>query len=246
MYLSEEMREIVELVRPWQMATVPKVRVGNANDGGYVMAAVALEADALLSIGIGWDVSFDLELAERGARVLQFDHTLDPGYLPGGVEHPNFDLQRLGWGPRSEGDLLSLADMIERMDDPAPSRPCLSFDVEGAEYEAITTVTVDQLARFETIACELHDWHRLGEPEFNRSVRALLAKLAAGHAPVHVHANNNRGAVTVAGVTLPEVLEVTYLRRDLDEFPAVSTDPMPGPLDNPNNPYLPDLEIRLG
>jgi hypothetical protein len=40
---------------------------------------------------------------------------------------------------------------------------------------------------------------------------------------------------------MPKVLELSFLRRDLDGFPGLADDPIPGPLDRPNHPYMADL-----
>ena len=55
--------ELLKLIRPWSMRTQQKLRVGNPFDGGYVLPAAILNCDAVVSIGIGHDVSFDHVLA---------------------------------------------------------------------------------------------------------------------------------------------------------------------------------------
>ena len=74
---QQDVLEALDLLRPWATRRTPKVRVGNDYDGGYVLPAVALQCDVVLSIGVGHDVSFDHVMAERGARILQFDHTVE-------------------------------------------------------------------------------------------------------------------------------------------------------------------------
>jgi hypothetical protein len=241
---ATHMSDLMRRIRPWACSS-PLVRVGAEFDGGYLVPDLIFRCDALLSIGIGWDVSFDLALAERGATVLQFDHTLEAGYLPGGVDHPNFRLQRLGLGTITHGDLLSLDDMVQQIDSLTPAHPSLNFDIEGAEWSTITAAHTEQLSKFEVIACELHDLHRLGEPEFFASVVQTITALTTHHRSVHVHPNNNRPAITIAGVDIPEVLEVSFLRADLATFTPIDQLELPHPLDTSNNPYLPDLSITF-
>jgi hypothetical protein len=52
--------DLLKLIRPWTMRDNQKVRVGNAYDGGYVLPAAIARCDAVVSIGVGHDVSFDL------------------------------------------------------------------------------------------------------------------------------------------------------------------------------------------
>jgi glycosyltransferase involved in cell wall biosynthesis len=238
---QHEVLSLLRMIRPLAMANGTKVRVGNPFDGGYVLPDRALGCDALLSIGVGHDVSFDLAFANRGAMVVQFDHTVDASPSA----HANFRFHKFGWGAKTSGDLLSFTDMRSAFGAVAARRPMLKFDVEGAEYDALAATSHDDLAEFEVITCELHDFARIGERDMFERIRTTLEKLTRLHAPVHLHANNYRGLTLIAGVPVPEVLELTLLRRDLDQFPGASDDPMPGVLDRPNNPTVSDICLRV-
>jgi len=228
--------DLLALMRPLSMRRHGKVRLGNAYDGGYVVPDAALQADAIVSIGVGPDVSFDLALAERGAKVIQFDHTVDK--LP--VEHPSFHFFKKGWGPRTEGEFLCLNDICAQLEG-KPQHPLFKFDIEGAEYEIFETIKPEDLLPFEVICCELHGFSKLSDESFFARIKHLLECLNRYHAPVHLHANNYAGMVLVEGVPIPEVLELSYLRRDLDSFSGYSREPIPGPLDKPNHPFTADI-----
>ncbi len=232
-----EVLALLARMHPHAMRRGRKTRIGNAWDGGYVLPEIALEAGVVLSIGVGNDVSFDLELAKRGAQVLQFDHTVEGPP----AAHANFRFHRAGWGPASDGLLLSFADLHGRATAVDAPRRLLKFDVEGAEYAALDAIDPDQLAAYEVIVCELHDLGALGTREMHDRLRRCLDVLTRHHAPVHLHANNYAGMALVQGVPVPQVVELTLLRRDMDEFDGPSSEPMPGPLDRPNHPLLPDL-----
>jgi hypothetical protein len=234
---QQEILDLVHRLRPWSMAGGSKVRLGNLHDGGYVVPAMALDCDAVLSIGIGGDVSFDLSLADLGARILQFDHTVDQPP----IAHSNFTFYKFGWGPRSEGPLLGFGDMVAKLAAFGAHNPLLKFDIEGAEYAALDGVETEHLARFCVIVCEFHDMNRLTDPAFYDCMWRGLDKLMLHHIPVHLHANNGAGVVLVHGVPMPQVLELTLLRRELDKFSEVSREPIPGPLDRPNVPGMLDI-----
>ena len=55
---------------------------------------------------------------------------------------------------------------------------------------------------------------------------------------------NTRVTVLVEGVPMPSVIELSFLRRDLDSFPCRSNDPIPGPLDRPNHPGRADIVMN--
>jgi glycosyltransferase involved in cell wall biosynthesis len=228
---------LIKMMRPWSMSGMSKTRIGDNTDGGYVLPAIALDCDGVLSIGVGMDVSFDLQLAERGAQVLQFDHTVERSP----VAHANFHFHKLGWGSNSAGDYLGFADICAKLDALDIKRPLFKFDIEGGEYDIFDTLDPKLLEPFEVIACEIHDLSKLTDPVFFAKVRRMFEKLTAHHVPVHLHANNFADVMLVQGVPIPDVLELSFLRRDLGSFPHLSTDPIPGGLDRPNHPYRPDI-----
>ena len=232
-----QLLDLLKLIRPWTMRNNQKIRVGNAYDGGYVLPAAILQCDAVVSIGVGHDVSFDFALAERGAQILQYDHTV----LGPPVQHANFRFKKLGWGRCTEGLFIGFDDIHAEMKSLGAKHPMLKFDIEGAEYDVLDATQADHLADYEIIACEVHDFDRLGDPKFFAQVLAAFEKLNLQHVPIHLHANNYQSFVLVEGVPIPKVLEIAFLRRDLDSFPSLSSDPIPGPLDRPNHPGLPDL-----
>jgi hypothetical protein len=236
---QDDILKLVKLMRPWAMRSTPKVRIGNDYDGGYVLPSTVLTCDAVLSVGVGPDVSFDLALAQRGARVFQFDHTVIG--VPEHQKHGNFIFEKKGWGSSSEGDFLTLEDMLSRLNAVKPQRSLFKFDIEGAEYEVLDACRPEHFEGFSVIACEIHDLDKLTEPLFFASVRRSLEKLNAHHVPVHLHANNYQSMILVGGIPIPKVLELSFLRKDLDHFPNISSDPIPGPLDRPNRPGVPDI-----
>jgi glycosyltransferase involved in cell wall biosynthesis len=234
---QQDILELMRTIRPHRMASTQKVRIGNDYDGGYVLPETALGCDVVLSVGVGNDVSFDLHMAERGAAILQFDHTVEQPPTP----HPNFVFQKLGWGSRTEGSFLNFDDICAQLTPLGARRRLLKFDIEGAEYDVFDTVDPDSLATFEVITCEIHDLDKLGNPAFFEKVKRFLGKLTLHHVPIHLHGNNYRRFAIVEGVPIPEVLEISLLRRDLDTFPDLANDPIPGPLDRPNHPFAPDM-----
>ena len=234
---QRDVLDLIATMRPLAMQRTTKVRVGNDYDGGYVLPDAALACEAVLSIGVGPDVSFDIALAERGARVAQFDHTVEKPP----PDHQNCTFFRLGWGPESRDDLLSFDDILARFDRLGRPRSLLKFDIEGAEYDVLDSLDPEALRRFDVIVCEFHQLDRLLETPFYDTARRCLTTLTRFHAPVHLHANNYAPVSMVAGIPVPTVLELSFLRRDLDTFGGPSGEPIPGPLDRPNHPYRVDI-----
>ncbi len=70
------------------------------------------------------------------------------------------------------------------------------------------------------------------KPFFNRAM-AAFDKLQPLFQSVHLHPNNASGSVSVDGVDIPRVVEVTLLRRDRVR-PVDRPVPLPHPLDVPH------------
>jgi hypothetical protein len=205
-----------------------------------VLPSLALESNLLVSIGIGNDISFDAEFAKQGAKIYQFDHTIEaPPY-----GHPNMHFFRKGWGVTSSDELMSFDQIVEVVDWTDARHPVLKFDVEGAEWGGLATMNLEHLARFDIITAEFHNIEQLYFRANYQLLLAAFSRLGARHVPVHLHVNNYQGLTLVSGVPVPCVIELTYLRRDCGVFGGHSFEPIPGPLDQPNNKAVPDICLR--
>lgn len=235
-----ELFGLLDLIRPWQMRNEAKVRMGSDADGGYVLPATSRRSNLCLSIGIGNEVSFDEELGRQGAAVLQFDHTIEKSPST----HPLCQFHRLGWGATDSHPLVSLKTMIGMADWTDARHPILKFDTEGAEWDCLTTANSEDLARFEVLTGEFHAFDKLPDRKFFNTVYNVFKKLNQTHRVVHLHANNAGGMVMLGGVPFPRLLELTWVRMNAFTFHGHSNEPIPGPLDRPNVPQLPDLHLR--
>lgn len=224
----------LSLLTPWDVDRA-KVRIGNPRDGGYVMADGMAGAD-VLSFGISNDVGFERDIAGRGHRCFMFDHTIER--LP--EENPGFHWRKLGIaGAGGEtADLATLDTILADLPEPS-DRLLLKLDVEGAEWDVLSSVPAATLVRFDQIVGEFHWLRRLDEPAFRERVIGALAALSEQFTLFHVHANNCRPLGIVAGFPVADVLELSFVRTSLVERrPSKTIYPAPGDL--ANNHVVPD------
>lgn len=221
-----------------QAASIPKRRLGARHDGGYVINDDLRDLDAAISIGIGGEVSFDLDLAQQGVRVFQYDPTIAETPLP----HRNFTFRRLGWAAMDGADTRSLAAMLAENQLVDSRDLLLKFDAEDAEWDALATSDPAVLGGFRVIVGELHWLERLEDDGFFERAWQAMAVLTRDHVVTHLHVNNCGAVVVVQGVVIPTVVEISLLRRDRAHF-APSHAPIPGPLDFPNDVTLPDIVL---
>lgn len=211
-----------------------KTRIGAPHDGGYVMLDAIAPSCRAVSLGIGGDDRWDLDLAMRGLPVDQYDHTL-PQPLSW---HVNLRFWPLRITPHPGAGCAVLADLLAS----SARDVLLKIDIEGAEWDVLDTTPSAALARCPQICVEFHGLLALDDSRFGRRANRVFRKLAATHAVTHVHGNNCGRIAEVRGATLPDVLEVTFAARRC--FEILPTDErFPGPLDAPNDPARPDIDL---
>lgn len=229
-------RGILALLAPVAVPGIGKIRIGCDADGGYVMLDAFADIAAVLSLGIGEEVSWDLAIANRGIDVLQFDPTVSAPP----VSHPLFHFEPLLVSPRSGDGAISLDEIVRTRVEPGEAPLFLKIDIEGAEWEVFEAVSEHTLTRFRQIVCEFHDLHRLVEEAFGNRARAVFGKLAKTHFVHHVHGNNCANFANVGNVIVPQSLEVSFGLRSAYGI-ADGGEVFPTSLDHPNQPGRADL-----
>lgn len=266
--LKSEPGDAVQLadLRPVECASL--VRVGGANDGGYVVPLEAVKAaGALLSFGLSHDWTFerDFERYNPRADIHCYDHTVSLlTTLPYSIgQFARFIVRRkvrylrktLAWF-----DYLSFfrgknvhfrkriwrdhsdgsATISDAFGRLAVNSPAfVKMDIEGSEYRVID----DLLERPQDIAAMTIEFHEVDiVPHlFN----ATIAKISRHFYVVHIHGNNMGG---LAPFHFPISPEITFLSKSFFESPPAPSClkyPVAG-LDRPNHPDLPEFGFEFG
>lgn len=176
-----------------------------------------------------------LRLGVSDTHVPLFDHTVEELPLP----HSQFTFHREGLSDRRSECLDTLVSHLDQFAH-GSRQLFLKVDIEGAEYHPLAVVQNRVLGRFGEITTELHD-----VTPSNHAVNPLLNRLARQFSVIHVHCNNSGGVTEIEGVSVPLVLEITFLRNTAGVVFPRSDKPLPGALDQPNDPALPDLSLAF-
>jgi hypothetical protein len=230
-------------------------RVGVHRDGGYALNPRALrEAKSCVSIGLGMDWSFERDLHSRYgiSEIVVFDGTVSLStYLKraAGVfwqmvlfkEKPRafaFAIVRQVFGyflffhgtakhqkkmvvsrplKKNEVDISEILNSASE-----PKSMITKIDIEGGEYQLSEKLLLSSAFRDSlTIIMEWHDTH-VKRDDFLRFVN----EMSSTHFLIHIVGNSGAG---VAGDGLPEVLEITWQRKDLESlFERVKKLPVEG------------------
>ena len=185
------------------------IRMGDNFDGGYAISPNINPLSNCISIGVGTNVSFDIQIAQKLSSVHLYDHTVSA--LPAKVPQNVFFFQK-GLGKDPSETLITLDEMIGRFQSSSPL--ILKMDIEGSEWEVLAGVSKSVLSRFDQIILELHHLHKVNDKEFFNVVVQSLRNLKETHQIVNRHANNWAKVAFIHGVPVPDVIEITYIKSE--------------------------------
>ena len=213
--LYKYIKKVSELTKCFDVISpdVEKIRVGNTKDGGYVMIKPFSKTKIAYSFGINNDVSWDLDVANAGYQVYQYDHTIKG--LP--KEHPSFHWEKTGLTGNSEtDDKKNLTTLLMKNGHADKSGMLLKMDIEKDEWAVFANMDLKLLEKFDQITIEMHDLEMC-----NRElIIKALENLSTTHIAIHKHANNY-GRLTYCGnLILPETIEITYIKKGSFEVKA--------------------------
>lgn len=205
------------------------IRLGPAGDGGYLVPDDLDGIRACYSPGVGGIIGFERDCAARGMEVFMAD---------GSVESPVGDESALSFvrkyvGAVNTDSMLTLDHWVASTMPATSGDLLLQIDIEGAEYETILSASEALLRRFRIITGEFHFLDQLWNRPYFGLVARTFEKILQTHACVHIHPNNCTAPVRREGLTIPPVMEFTFLRRDRQLAAGYATR-FPHPLDADN------------
>jgi hypothetical protein len=237
------------------------IRVGPPNDGGYVVSKEhSKNLTNVLSFGIDNNIDFEIKFNQifKPKRTLLFDHTINK--LP---KKTKFFFFKKGLSIKKNLLFTTLDDETKNFKD---NKNFLKIDIEYDEFKVFDNVDIEILKKFSQIICEFHfifldkddvNSKKNLTPYFEKfmisnyeKINILLAeyyervlkKINKNFIPFHMHANNSLPLKKIFGRNLPQLLEISFLRKDLVKKKRLSLSKYPiDDLDLPNKPYKKDL-----
>lgn len=208
--MQEKILSLLQLLTPYD-TNHKLIRVGREGDGGYVLPECVSDISSVVSLGISDEVSFDLYFAERGIDVFQFDPTVDgPPF-----HNSKFHFTKEGFGTYDGVMHNTLDDILDKCKIRGTGNKLLKFDVEGSEYVGIFNSSDQALQEFSVLTGEFHSLDWMQKPDYYNTFYYTFKKIVSLFAPVHVHANNGGLLTVIDNISIPSLLEITFLRRDL-------------------------------
>jgi hypothetical protein len=222
-----------------------KYRVGNKNDGGYIVVDLPGDYDSFISGGISNDISFEEDFLNRFPDIVcnAFDGTINS--LPS--ENNKIIFHKKNLGQINSESITNLDNELKSY-----NNVFLKIDIEGHEFRLLP-VLMDKIKKIKQLVVEFHspaDIHL--HPNYysglldihNQNLWNICNKLNETHTLVHIHGNNGCDIHTIGGVLLPNVFECTYIRNDYVTERIPNDKHFPTEIDSPNIPNKPDYILR--
>lgn len=221
-----------------------KIRLGSEYDGGYIIAD-GLQYDMLVACGISTDVTFENHFINKyDIDCIAFDGTIDN--LPSD-SHNKIKFIKKNITKSNTETTTNLSEYIENK-----SNLFLKMDIETNEYQWLESMSTDNINKFSQIVMEIHfpftySHHLFASLSYPMPVEEklnLIRKLNETHYLIHLHPNSCCGTTSFNNVKVPNVIECTYLRKDLVTNKDIDLSPIPDRLlDMPNRPNEGEIQF---
>jgi hypothetical protein len=234
-----DVQPVRHLIKRLHPVTTDKelIRIGGKGDGGYLVPDDLDGVVACFSPGVGALVSFEAALVSRGIPCYLADASVDGPAIADTLIH--FEKKFLG--VVNDNTTMTLDAWVKTCVPPGGDL-ILQMDIEGAEWPVLLNVSDEVLKRFRIVVVELHSLDRLIDKIGFELMFAALDRVLRQFHVVHIHPNNVPWPLRARGLTIPRILEVTFLRQDRAQ-PTGYAKRFPHALDHKIVPDLPELVL---
>jgi hypothetical protein len=230
--INELVQRLREVLNPSHCVSNTLIRLGSSSDGGYVLIDDLNQSEILFSIGVGENITFDQDCEPKLAKVVMVDHTV-PEFVPPPGKFEIIRAPLVAKSSKKEGVTIGkLLELFEVAED-----YILKLDIEGDEWSVLKEIDLEEINKFRQIIVEFHnlnDFDKLSENLI------IIEKIALTHTPIVVHPNNNSTCKLVGDFLIPDVIEVTWVRKNSYNIAKGSAPEVAGLL-SPNSSDLPDV-----
>jgi len=212
-----------------------KIRLGSEYDGGYIIAD-GLQYDMFISCGISTDITFENDfISKYNIDCIAFDGTINN--LPS-ESHNKIKFIKKNITKSITEITTNLSEYIENK-----NNLFLKMDIETNEFQWLESMNTDNINKFSQIVMEIHFPFTYSESLFKtlsypmpvEDKINLIKKLNETHYLIHLHPNSCCGTTSFNNIEVPNVIECTYLRKDLVANKDIDLSDIPNKaLDRPN------------
>jgi len=238
LYADDELRNFIAKFRE-KYVSCELVCIGGDGDGSYLVPNDLHNVKYCFSPGVDYSADFEKELSDRfGIK----SFLADASVTSAPIDNQNFVFLQKFIGSANNPKYITLSDWIYESIGNDSSKKILQMDIEGGEYDVFSFEDSSTLASFSTLIIEFHNLERLFNKPFLQIFSSIFEKIYKNFSICHVHPNNGCGLLTIKDITVPKVMEVTFIRNDLLANLKTNNEiSLPHSLDSKNAPDKPDI-----
>jgi hypothetical protein len=185
------------------------IRLGSSGDGGYLIPDDLDGVSSCFTAGVGGNVDFEFELANKGIKCFMADYSVEKPPL----YHSNFFFNKTFIGTANYENYTKFEDWFKKNSDLKDH--ILKIDIEGDEYNLLSSITEEDFLKMRIIIFEIHNFSNILNPLGFLLIKLIFDKLQRNHMIVHVNANNISPPIKFSKkLVLHDQLEITLLRKD--------------------------------
>ena len=183
------------------------MRLGENNDGGYLVPNDFNGIKENYSAGVGELTKFEKDLMELfsiKSNMIDFNH-INLKILPRDCK---FIKKKLGIV--SSANEININEWLKNKSEEI----IFKMDIEGDEYITLTSISDENLKKIRILVIELHDLRHLRNYFFFKTFEKIITRLNKFFYCCHLHVNNSGEVKNIGGIKVPDMLEITLIRKD--------------------------------
>ncbi len=235
-----QVRSFLKSLKPkWSQENL--IRIGGSLDGGYLVPTDIDTYDLLVSPGVGESYEFDRYFINRRVDSV----LIDPDVVLPSADHLFHIKKLLGSNTNSNEDNISHEKILSDYG-VNKSKILLQMDIEGSEYEVLSSINNSNINRFAAIIVEFHHLSGLSYRGMFPLIEQVFNKILNNHFVAHIHVNNSGRVLPFKGIQIPDTIEFTFLSKDFYEQSDNVIFSSPHPLDVKCLDSLPEIPVPKG
>lgn len=168
-----------------------------------------LQNPKAISLGVSDYSPWDLEMAELGYPVLEYDGSI--AHSP--YTHPNITFYKKFIATHNSDSTITLETLIKDNQLDSTQANILQIDIENAEWEMLEGIEIESLAEnFAQVIFEFHGCNPEEKSGFHQRI-TQLKRLDKYFCPIHLHFNNHGKIFYSKGLFFSTTIEVSYINR---------------------------------
>jgi len=183
------------------------IRLGDDNDGGYLIPNDLSNITRNYSAGVGELTKFEHDLENKysiPSSMVDYNE-INSKLLP---KKSSFLKNKIAISSYEEN--LSINDWMGN----ESGEIILKMDIEGDEYLVLSSISEENLKKIRILVIEIHDLRHLRNYFFFKTFNTVFLRLNNLFHVCHLHINNTSKVKNIGGYDVPDMLEITLIRKD--------------------------------